>query len=55
MLRDGTAWMAVHGMLAYDDTFKKRHWVRFCAWTSFKEGVQYSAKACTIYNSVDDY
>ena len=52
-LDDGKAWMALHGIIWYDDIFKTRHWIKFCRWSTAKPGT-YHAAGCTSYNSVDN-
>jgi hypothetical protein len=54
-LNDGKAWIAVHGIVWYDDIFHRdRHWIKFCFWSDLKPGGVYSSRGCAIYNSVDD-
>ncbi len=50
-VRDGRAYLAVYGVIAYDDVFKTRHWTKFCNWIALKG--QFHALKCTQYNSVD--
>jgi hypothetical protein len=52
-LDEGKAWLAFHGIVWYDDTFKTKHWIRFCIWSPVKPG-KYDAAACTQYNQVDN-
>jgi len=47
------AYIAVHGIVTYDDIFGSHHWTKFCAWKSGSVGT-YSAIKCADYNNVDD-
>jgi hypothetical protein len=49
----GHSWIAVHGIIWYDDVNGTRRWTRFCVWHSAKPG-DYNASSCTAYNSVGD-
>lgn len=51
----GKAWMAVHGVVSYDDTFGTTHWTKFCFWSN-APGVtnDLSSRGCTAYNDTDD-
>ena len=51
-LDDGKSWIAVHGIVWYDDVFKTRHWIKFCFWTDLKLG-DYGSRSCVAYNSSD--
>ncbi len=51
-LDNGKSWIAVHGIVWYDDVFKDRHWIKFCYWGDLKPG-DYSSKSCVAYSSVD--
>jgi hypothetical protein len=51
-LQDGKAWIAVHGIVGYDDVFS-RHWTKFCVWSDAKPG-DYLSRSCTMYNDTDD-
>jgi hypothetical protein len=51
-LDEGRAWIAVDGVVWYDDVFKVRHWTRFCFHSSLKAGM-YPDRSCTTYNEVD--
>jgi hypothetical protein len=53
-LNGGQSWIAVHGIIWYDDIFKTEHWVKFCFWKGFKPGGIFSSRNCTEYNSVDE-
>jgi hypothetical protein len=51
----GKAYIAIFGIVYYDDVFKVRHWVRFCDWST-KPGTDhiiFQAQSCTQYNSID--
>jgi len=50
-LRNGTAYVAVYGIVTYDDVFKIHHWTRFCTWVALSGSPR--ALRCTQYNSVD--
>jgi hypothetical protein len=52
-LDNGSAWIAIHGIVFYEDVFKTKHWVRFCYWTTSKPGL-YTSRGCTAYNSIDN-
>jgi hypothetical protein len=47
------AWIAIHGLVEYDDTFKITHWIRFC-YPAVTAAGTFQYAACTKYNSVDD-
>jgi hypothetical protein len=50
----GKSWIAVHGIVWYDDVFHQhRHWIKFCFWSDLKPG-NYGSRGCTAYNSIDD-
>jgi hypothetical protein len=51
-VRDGKAYLAVYGIIRYDDIFKIHHWTRFCDWKALNG--TFEALRCTQYNSVDD-
>jgi hypothetical protein len=54
-LGDGTAYIAVHGVIWYGDMFKqKRHWTRFCYWKYFAKKTYFDARACDAHNSAGD-
>lgn len=59
---DASAWqqekvyLAIYGMVVYDDVYKVHHWTRFCYWQNYPdngEHTHFHAKDCTEYNSVD--
>jgi hypothetical protein len=52
-LTEGQSWIAVHGVVFYNDIFHTPHWVKFCAWKGLRQ-VDYSAAKCTLYNGVDE-
>lgn len=52
-LDNGRAWLAIHGIIWYEDVFHTRHWLRFCEWYGYKPGADYHSKNCTAYNSID--
>jgi hypothetical protein len=51
-LRDGRAYLAVYGIITYDDVFNAPHWTKFCHWVA-GDG-SFHARGCTEYNGVDD-
>jgi hypothetical protein len=53
-LKEGKAWIAVHGTIEYSDVFGQRHYVRFCDWESFMVTTYLSAKSCSDYNGEGD-
>ena len=52
-LNEGAAYIAAHGVVTFDDTFHKRHWVKFCYWTTASTGT-FTAQDCSAYNHVDE-
>ena len=52
-LLSGKAYMAVYGMILYEDVFGTPHWTKFCSWTPFATGGQFQASRCTQYNEAD--
>lgn len=52
-LTTGKAYLAVYGIITYDDVFQTPHWTRFCDWRSFANGL-YSTYKCTEFNGVDN-
>jgi hypothetical protein len=53
-LMRGTSYVAVHGILTYEDVFRVRHWKTFCMWFPFAS-VDYSTGACVAHNANDDH
>lgn len=52
-LRRGDQYVAVYGIIRYDDVFGHSHWTKFCNWYSW--GIQkYNAWTCSQINGVDD-
>ena len=52
-------WISGHGVVVYDDIFKRKHWMHLCFEHSFKaQDVLYTdlpgTKACSDYNNTDD-
>jgi hypothetical protein len=47
------AWMAVYGIVWYNDVFHKTHWIKFCFWSSLPDTLT-SAGQCTQNNTTDD-
>lgn len=50
-IRDGKAYLAVYGVVTYDDVFNTHHWTKFCSWIAGNG--KFEARQCTQYNSVD--
>jgi len=50
-VKDGKAYMAVYGIVRYDDVFQRHRWTKFCIWSALTGTFQ--AKSCTQYNSAD--
>ncbi len=51
-ITNGTVYLAVYGVITYDDVFHVHHWTRFCNWISDKG--TFATRGCTQYNTVDD-
>jgi hypothetical protein len=51
-VREGKAYLAVYGVITYDDVFNTHHWTRFCNWIALNGTFQ--TRRCTDYNNVDD-
>jgi hypothetical protein len=51
-IRDGKKYLAVFGIVSYDDVFGKGHWSKFCNWIAGNGDFQ--AESCTRFNSVGD-
>ena len=51
-ITDGTAYLAIYGIITYDDVFSTPHWTKFCKWIATNGN--FRAEKCTNYNSVDD-
>jgi hypothetical protein len=51
-ITEGRAWIAVHGMVNYRDTYNVPRWTKFClAWVP-KAGF-FNGQSYTAYNDVD--
>jgi uncharacterized repeat protein (TIGR01451 family) len=50
-VREGRAYLAVYGIITYDDVFRIHRWTRFCEWIA--TGGHFQASGCTRYNAVD--
>jgi hypothetical protein len=51
-VREGRAYLAIYGIVNYDDIFNMHHWTKFCEWPSVRGNFQ--PYHCTNYNNVDD-
>jgi uncharacterized repeat protein (TIGR01451 family) len=51
-LQEGKAYIAIYGIITYDDVFGVHHWTKFCKWQGVPNST-YHASQCTAYNSVD--
>lgn len=51
-IRQGKAYLAVYGIVTYDDISGSSHWTRFCKWIA-KSG-EFHTAGCTQYNSADN-
>lgn len=52
-INESRAWVAVHGIVQYEDVFKTKHWARFCYPSAHQPG-SFSYGSCISYNQVDD-
>jgi hypothetical protein len=52
-LTNGGAYVAVYGIIVYEDVFSVSHFTTFCQWKAFRPG-SYTAAKCTDYNNVDN-
>lgn len=50
-IKDGKSYLAVYGVIDYDDVFKTHRRTKFCAWIATSG--TFHASGCTKYNSVD--
>ena len=50
-IKYGRAYLAVYGIITYDDVFNTHHWTTFCDWESL--GGTFNAAQCAKYNNVD--
>jgi hypothetical protein len=50
-MRDGKAYIAIYGIITYDDMFGVHHWTKFCKWQA-ADGTFHAAQ-CTAFNNVD--
>ena len=55
-INEGTAYIAVYGIITYQDIFGVEHFTRFCAFNSPKisAAIEESAKSCAEYNKIDN-
>jgi uncharacterized repeat protein (TIGR01451 family) len=51
-IKDARAYLAVYGVITYDDVFNAHHWTKFCSWQS--AGGTFHTYQCTQYNNVDN-
>ena len=47
-VNDGKAYLAVYGIIKYDDVFKRHQWTKFCMWMA--QTGTFQARECTQYN-----
>jgi hypothetical protein len=53
-LIQGHAWVAVHGIVTYQDIFSVNHWTKFCYEYNFAPfATKLSSLSCADYNDVD--
>ena len=50
-IADGKSYVAIYGIITYDDVFGDHHWTKFCSWPAIN-GVFHTYQ-CTQFNSVD--
>jgi len=50
----GSSYVAVHGIIHYDDAFHAHHWEKFCVWWSPTAGSYSAAECAQNGNSTDD-
>lgn len=50
-IAQGKAYMAVYGIITYDDVFGAHHWTKFCTWPATNGS--FHTYRCTQFNSVD--
>jgi hypothetical protein len=53
-IMDGSYYVAVHGIVNYDDVFHIHHWQTFCIWFPLTS-LDYSTGACVAHNTSDDH
>lgn len=53
-IMDGSYYIAVYGIITYDDVFHIHHWKTFCFWFPFTS-LDYSTGACVAHNASDDH
>ena len=51
-IKEGKGYLAVFGIVDYDDVFDVHHWTKFCIWIS-KTGT-FQTRECAEFNKVDD-
>jgi len=51
-VREAKAYIAIYGIITYDDVFGVHHWTKFCKWQAAAAGTFHTAQ-CTAYNNVD--
>ncbi len=52
-LKEGRAWIALHGRATYQDVFEVQHWTQFCFWRSYAD-TKYASLSCPEYNNIDE-
>lgn len=50
--RDGMKYLAIFGIVSYDDVFGNHHWAKFCRW--WANIGHFNAESCARFNSVGD-
>jgi hypothetical protein len=53
-IKTGGAYLAVYGIINYDDIFNAHHWTKFCTWIAGSRSGSFHAQQCAQYNNVDD-
>jgi hypothetical protein len=48
----GDTYIAVYGIVSYDDVFGTQRWTKFCYWGAHVMNKNYKASKCTLYNEV---
>ncbi len=55
LLTSGKAYLAVYGIVIYEDSFGTRHWTKYCNWIPVSKGAgSYNAPICTAYDATDN-
>jgi hypothetical protein len=54
-LKNGQAYLSIHGEIKYEDVFRNHHWTKFCFWFPMTLAPKYyTAQDCAKYNGVDN-